>query len=112
MEDFDKFLKANGLTLADVARYLGVSPQYVGQVKKGTSKLSMDSIAKIKSNDLWNTSMFPDPYAPSQSVLNNAPIKSQVNFPYSDSDLWKKLCEEKDKRIAELERTIQILLNK
>ena len=27
-----------------------------------------------------------------------------------DAELWRKLCEEKDKRIAELERTIQILL--
>lgn len=115
MDFFENFLKTNGLTLAEIAKFLKVSPQYVGQVRNGKGKLSQRSLALLKANEQWDTSMLPD-YDDrifSQSVQNNAPVNRQVNFPTStNADLWQKLCEEKDKRITELERTIQILLNK
>lgn len=115
MENYDffaTFLKINNLTKAEISRYLEKSSQYIGQCVKGTSKLSWDSIQKLRDNPFgWDCSMLPEEHT-LRTTFNTNNGNNCHHFQNSDDcELWKRLCEEKDKRIAELERTIQILLN-
>ncbi len=42
------YMQANGLKRADLAKKLGVSPQYVSKLLSGTENLSFKSIANIE----------------------------------------------------------------
>lgn len=42
------YMQANGLKRADLAKQLGVSPQYVSKLLSGTENLSFKSIANIE----------------------------------------------------------------
>ena len=42
------YMQANGLKRADLAKKLGVSPQYVSKLLSGTENLSFKSIANIQ----------------------------------------------------------------
>lgn len=42
------YMQANGLKRADLAKRLGVSPQYVSKLLSGTENLSFKSIANIE----------------------------------------------------------------
>ncbi len=43
------YMQANGLKRADLAKQLGVSPQYVSKLLSGTENLSFKSIANIEA---------------------------------------------------------------
>ena len=117
---FVNFLKVNNLTNAEISRYLEKSSQYIGQCVKGTSKLSWDSIQKLRDNPFgWQTDMLPE----TPLVQNN--IKSSTNFNVNTNlgsqidkakdDLIRHLqekCELLEKLLDDKERTIQILMNK
>ena len=108
MPSFSEFLRANGLKQVEVAEYLGLNKSSISSICAGRQNLTLPNISKLKRNPYgWDTSMLTDTQIV-QTIGNHSNNNTQS---VGDADLWKKLCEEKDKRIAELERTIQILLN-
>lgn len=57
-ELFSIFLQTNNLTNKEVAEYLGVSPQYISQVRKGKSDLSGEKLDMLLNNNRgWDASM-------------------------------------------------------
>lgn len=107
------FLKTNKLHNADIAKYLKVSSQYIGQCVKGVSKLSWDSIQKLRENSFgWDCSMLPEGrivQTIGNTTIGNHSVNTQIlgenESLKKENELLKQLLEEK-------ERTIQILLNK
>lgn len=56
--DFKRFRRANKLTQADIAAFLGCTQGFISQVEKGVSTLSPEFISIILANPDWDTSMF------------------------------------------------------
>lgn len=56
--DFKRFRRANKLTQADIAAFLGCTQGFISQVEKGVSTLSPEFISVILANPDWDTSMF------------------------------------------------------
>lgn len=56
--DFKRFRRANKLTQADIAAFLGCTQGFISQVEKGASTLSPEFISIILANPDWDTSMF------------------------------------------------------
>lgn len=56
--DFKRFRRANKLTQADIAAFLGCTQGFISQVEKGISTLSPEFISIILANPDWDTSMF------------------------------------------------------
>lgn len=56
--DFKRFRRANKLTQADIAAFLGCAQGFISQVEKGVSTLSPEFISIILANPDWDTSMF------------------------------------------------------
>jgi len=50
MIDLKGFRKVNGLTQADVARYLSVSAPFITRVESGANKLPEDKLQKLMNN--------------------------------------------------------------
>ena len=106
MTAFANFLFLNEIANKDIADYLGVSQSFISNVCSGVKKLSKDKMGMVMNNPYgWDTSPLEGRVI--QTIGNHSNNNTQS---VGDSDLYKRLCEEKDKRIAELERTIQILL--
>lgn len=57
MSDFEIFMKNNKLKQSDLADYLKVSQAYISQIKRGLRSLPDDTLAYIKANKSWDTSM-------------------------------------------------------
>lgn len=62
MSVFEEFVKVNRLKKKDVAEYLNVSAAFITQLVQGVRSVPEDSVALIKANSKWNTSMFGDKY--------------------------------------------------
>lgn len=56
--DFKRFRRANKLTQADIAAFLGCTQGFISQVEKGVSTLSPEFISILLANPDWDTSMF------------------------------------------------------
>lgn len=82
MTDFQCFIKTNKLKQKQVADYLGTSPQYISQVKNGTSALSDDKYELLAKSG-WDVSMlkFPPyikvPAATMNPHVDTTPIPDQ-----------------------------------
>lgn len=82
MTDFQCFIKTNKLKQKQVADYLGTSPQYISQVKKGVSALSDDKYELLAKSG-WDVSMlkFPSyikvPAATMKPTEDTTPIPDQ-----------------------------------
>lgn len=82
MTDFQCFIKTNKLKQKQVADYLGTSPQYISQVKKGVSALSDDKYELLAKSG-WDVSMlkFPSyikvPAATMKPAEDTTPIPDQ-----------------------------------
>lgn len=58
MIDLKAFRKANNLTQASVAKYLGVSEPFISQIEKGKNKLPSDKLEMLmQNNEGWNVIM-------------------------------------------------------
>ncbi len=58
MIDLKAFRKANNLTQASVAKYLGVSEPFISQIEKGKNKLPNDKLEMLmQNNEGWNVIM-------------------------------------------------------
>lgn len=58
MIDLKAFRKANNLTQASVAKYLGVSEPFISQIEKGRNKLPNDKLEMLmQNNEGWNVIM-------------------------------------------------------
>ena len=56
--ELKKFRKSNKLTQIDIATYLGVSREFISMVEHGKSKLPLNHLEKIFSNEKgWDVSM-------------------------------------------------------
>lgn len=55
---FKRFRRANKLTQADIAAFLGCTQGFISQVENGVSTLSPEFISIILANPDWDTSMF------------------------------------------------------
>lgn len=110
MEELVNFLNANEFKKKELADFLGISVQFLGQILRGERKLPYDKLKQIKANDRgWNADMLPE----GRIVQTIGTANNCHNFQNnSDCELWKKLCEEKDKRIAILEDYITLLQSK
>lgn len=107
MNEIEEFLALNKLKQIQLAEFLGMDKSSISQAVSGKMRLSQAKINQILMNkNGWDCSMF-DRASVVQKIGDNSNNNTQS---VGDSDLYKRLCEEKDKRIAELERTIQILL--
>lgn len=108
MDELINFLNVNEIKKKELADFLGISVQFLGQILRGERKLPYDKLKQIKANDRgWQTDMLPEGRIV-QTIGNHSPYASNSN---GDCEMWKKLCDEKDKRIADLERMIQILMS-
>lgn len=105
MTDFANFLFINEISKTEIAEYLGVQNSFITKLSKGEKKLPQDKREKIMNNHYgWDTSPLEGRII--QSIgghLNHNTVNT------SDAELWRKLCEEKDKRIATLEQLVSVL---
>lgn len=60
MTDFEIFMKSNNLRQQDLADYLNTSQAYISQLKRGLRQLPADTLAFIKANEEWDTSMLSE----------------------------------------------------
>ena len=99
----------NDISRKKIAEYLEVSSAFVSKVCSGNRSLPQDKVKKILENPFgWDISPLYGTNL-TQTIGDHSNNNTQ-SASAPDSEMWRKLCEEKDKRIAELERTIQILL--
>lgn len=105
MTDFANFLFINEISKTEIAEYLGVQNSFITKLSKGEKKLPQDKREKIMNNHYgWDTSPLEGRIIQSIGGHSN---HNTVNT--SDAELWRKLCEEKDKRIATLEQLVSVL---
>ena len=105
MTDFANFLFINAISKTEIAEYLGVQNSFITKLSKGEKKLPQDKREKIMNNQYgWDTSPLEGRIIQSIGGHSN---HNTVNT--SDAELWRKLCEEKDKRIATLEQLVSVL---
>lgn len=108
MNQFVEFLRINELTQREIAEFLGVQEPYISKICNGYLNLPKKRKLQLLGNSCgWDTTPLEGHIV--QTIGNHSNNNTQSA---GDCELWKKLCEEKDKRIAELERTIQILMSK
>lgn len=107
MTPLEEFLVINNLKQKDLADYLELSKGTISAAVKGLSELSERKKAQLMMHPDWDTKMLP--YGRIVQTIQGNNIHHNSN---GDCELWKKLCEEKDKRIAILEDYITLLQSK
>lgn len=77
------FMDANKLTGQQLAEYLGVTPAFISNVRKGKSWLPWDYVVKIMENSEWNTSFLQEAkYDQSIHVNEQAVLGGNTTFYY------------------------------
>lgn len=111
MDDFTKFLEVNEIKQKEIAEYLGVSAQSIGQMAKGKIKLPRQRLKQIKENPFgWDTSMLAEPQIV-QTIGSHSSNNTQVTGVTEKAVLEERIrCLER--LLEEKERTIQILMQK
>ena len=77
MFDLKEFRRANGITQAELARYLDVSEPFISQVETGKAKLPQDKLEMLLNNDMgWDDKPFrvnriTVPVRPTNTGANN-----------------------------------------
>ena len=100
MTDFANFLFINEISKTEIAEYLGVQNSFITKLSKGEKKLP-----QLNNHYGWDTTPLEGRII--QSIGGHSNHHNTINA--TDAELWRKLCEEKDKRIATLEQLVSVL---
>lgn len=106
MSDFEIFMKNNKLKQSDLADYLKVSQAYISQIKRGLRGLPDDTLAYIKANKSWDTSMLRE--GGSRINVGNVTARASGNGSVATS-IGCGSPEHRTDEVAELRRQIDEL---
>lgn len=106
MTDFEIFMKNNKLKQSDLADYLKVSQAYISQIKRGLRGLPDDTLAYIKANKSWDTSMLRE--GGSRISVGNVTARASGNGSVATS-IGCGSPEHRTDEVAELRRQIDEL---
>lgn len=106
MSDFEIFMKNNKLKQSDVADYLKVSQAYISQIKRGLRGLPDDTLAYIKANKSWDTSMLRE--GGSRISVGNVTARASGNGSVATS-IGCGATDSRTDEVAELRRQIDEL---
>ena len=106
MSDFEIFMKKNKLKQSDLADYLKVSQAYISQIKRGLRGLPDDTLAYIKANKSWDTSMLSE--GGSRISVGNVTARASGNGSVATS-IGCGSPEHRTDEVAELRRQIDEL---
>lgn len=117
MSVFEEFIKINKLKKKDIAEYLNVSAAFITQLVQGSRSVPEDSIALIKANDKWDTSMFCDKYLlSSKSEIPNENKKINIQSAVSNDVTMSReifdLLKNQSETILSQQRTIEKLADR
>lgn len=89
--DFEIFLNRNKVKKKDIAEYMGVSSAFITLLCSGKRPVPADKIDLIKSNQLWDTSMFNKDTTPKTEypiIAENLNVISTGKvIPYYDAEV-------------------------
>lgn len=121
MIDLKSFREANKLTQEDLAKVLGVSRGFIGQVECGASKFPKQHLEELLANESFDSSMLvidasTNIHAKASGDHSKLKIDSQSNSGYkiellkAEVESLKKQLEEEKQRSAQYWEMIQKLM--
>lgn len=79
MADLKRFRKQNGLLQADVAKYLGVTREYISLVESGKSTLNDEKLGKLRDNENgWDVTYLEDTFTKNKSICGPSSVEEAL----------------------------------
>lgn len=105
MFDLKQFRRVNGITQAELAKYLEVSEPFISQVESGKNKLPKDKLDRLLNNDRgWDTKTFRIGGLHIDVGASTKPNTSASNRTFEQIRILTEKVEALEKQNAELEK--------